>query len=146
MNVMEDTLAHIKLVDGLLEYVESQLVLRGAHHDSSKFESPEREMYEIWRPKLDSMNIDSPAYKEALAQMGEGLKHHYQENCHHPEHFADGIAGMTLIDVIEMVCDWKAAAARKDEKVNMEWASKRFGIPPDSQLYHIIENTLLDWE
>lgn len=144
MNVIGDTQRHIALVAYYLESVAEQLQHRADRHDRSKLESPEREMYEVWRPKLDTMSIESAEYKEALKQMGEGLKHHYENNRHHPEHFENGIAEMTLIDVVEMVCDWKAAAARKNETVNMEWASKRFNIPPDSQLYRIIENTIAD--
>lgn len=142
MNVLEDTHRHIALVAHYLEWIAEQIQHRADMHDRSKFKSPEREMYEVWRPRLDSMSIESEEYKEALKQMGEGLAHHYQANRHHPEHFESGIAGMNLIDVIEMVFDWKAAAARKGDTVNMEWASKRFNIPPDSQLYHIIENTV----
>lgn len=144
MNVIEDTLTHILRVQSLLYRIALEINQRGLEHDASKLKSPEREMYEIFRPKLDSIDIQSVEYKEVLKQMGEGLKHHYQANRHHPEHFEDGIAGMTLIDVVEMVCDWKAAAERKGQAVNMAWASERFHIPPDSQLYRIIENTVAE--
>jgi hypothetical protein len=140
MNVEEDTKRHIERVRSLLCWCASELEVRADLHDASKLRSPEREMYEVWRPKLDSMNINSPEYQEALKQMGEGLTHHYQENRHHPEHFSEGLAGMTLVDVLEMVCDWKAAAERKGQAVDMEWASRRFGF--EAELYCIIENTV----
>jgi len=44
--------------------------------------------------------------------MGVGLQHHYENNSHHPEHFVNGITGMSLLDLLEMLCDWKAASLR----------------------------------
>ncbi len=74
--------------------------------------------------------------------MGPALKHHYENNEHHPEFHKDGINGMTLIDLIEMLCDWKASSERhengdifKSLKINTE----RFQISP--QLLSILENT-----
>lgn len=142
MNVFEDTLKHIDLVRLLLKTFARQLQKRGDEHDLSKLESPEREMYKIFRPKLDTLDIQSAEYKQSLAEMGEGLRHHYAENRHHPEHFANGIRGMNLIDLCEMVCDWSAAASRKGQKVNMAWASQRFGIDKDDMLYAVIANTI----
>lgn len=142
MNVTEDTLKHIDLVRSKLCFVAHEIYNRAMYHDASKLEPPEREMFEMWRPKLDSMDIESDEYKNALAQMGDGLKHHYSANRHHPEHFENGVGGMNLIDVIEMVCDWDAAAQRKGDRVNMRWASKRFGISESENLYKIIKNTL----
>lgn len=142
MNVREDTLEHTRLVEGLIRNVAAELDMHGSVHDASKFESPEREMYEIYRPRLDSEVLGSEENKHTLQEMGEGLRHHYRENRHHPEYFENGIAGMNLIDLTEMVCDWMAAAARKGQSVNMEWASKRFGIASGSLLYSIIQNTV----
>lgn len=142
MDVEQDTQLHISAVGAFLTKVRGEIRERARQHDASKLESPEKEMYEVWRPRLDSMDIESQEYKEALAQMGDGLKHHYAVNRHHPEHFENGVYEMNLIDIIEMVCDWKAAAARKGESVNMAWAANRFTIVEGSQLYCIIKNTL----
>jgi hypothetical protein len=46
--------------------------------------------------------------------MGIALDHHYKTNRHHPEHFENGIMGMTVIDLCEMLADWKAATLRHD--------------------------------
>jgi hypothetical protein len=62
--------------------------------------------------------------------MGEALKHHYAANSHHPEHYENGIAGMSLLDLIEMVCDWKAATERHadgDLLRSIEQNQDRFG-------------------
>jgi hypothetical protein len=37
--------------------------------------------------------------------MAPALKHHYENNRHHPEHFKNNIDDMNLIDLIEMLCD-----------------------------------------
>lgn len=136
-----DTKKHIAFVARLLDDMATAICARGIHHDESKLQSPEKEMYDAYRPRLDALDIQGAEYKEALKEMGNALQHHYQENRHHPEHFENGINGMTLIDLIEMVCDWSAAAKRKDPngKINTQWARDRFGI--DDQLASIIENT-----
>ena len=51
-----------------------------------------------------STNIDTK-FKPAI-------DHHYANNRHHPEHWPNGINDMTLMDLIEMLADWKAATAR----------------------------------
>jgi hypothetical protein len=145
MNVQEDTKKHTELVAMFLSEFTRELDARGKAHDASKFESPEKEMFEIWKPRLDTLDIQSDEYKAALVGMGDALKHHYAANRHHPEHFENGIAGMNLIDLVEMICDWRAAAARTGKAVDMDWASKRFGIEKDSLLYRIVANTVGEW-
>ena len=44
--------------------------------------------------------------------MGPALQHHYEDNCHHPEHYRNGIHDMNMVDLIEMLCDWRAAIKR----------------------------------
>ena len=144
MNVMEDTQQHIDWVEKLLLKVAAHITMRAGDHDKSKLETPEKEMYETWRPKLDAISVESAEYRDALVKMGPALNHHYEVNRHHPEHFENGIAGMNLIDLLEMTCDWVAAAGRSGKKVNPEWAQKRFGI--ESQLLSVIMNTIGEFE
>ncbi len=61
--------------------------------------------------------------------MGKGLEHHYGNNSHHPEFYENGIKGMNLIDLVEMLCDWKAATLRHingDLLKSIEQNQKRF--------------------
>lgn len=109
-------------------------------HDASKLQEPEKPMFDEWTPRLRELEFGSDEYKAALSKMGEALKHHYENNRHHPEHFENGVNGMNLLDVIEMVCDWRAAADFKGQDVNMEYLTKRFGL--SEQLVSIIGNTL----
>jgi hypothetical protein len=74
--------------------------------------------------------------------MGDGLAHHDATNRHHPEHFPNGANGMTLVDLIEMLADWKAATERGrdgDLAQTLEIHRERFGLAP--QLMDILSNT-----
>lgn len=107
-----DTYAHIAEVRGRLLNVAVMLIRRAHEHDASKLVSPEVEVFDEFTPKLKGSTYGSDEYREFLAGMGEGLRHHYAHNRHHPEHHAEGVAGMNLLDVIEMLADWKAATLR----------------------------------
>jgi hypothetical protein len=108
-----DTHEHIGVVRGLLLDVVRDLLARAHVHDQSKLESPEVEVFDEYTPKLKDSTYGSAEYKEFLVGMGEGLRHHYAVNSHHPEHYDHhGIHGMDLLDLIEMLCDWKAATMR----------------------------------
>ena len=77
--------------------------------------------------------------------MGDALKHHYEVNSHHPEHYDNGVAGMSLLDVMEMFCDWRAAAQRHSDgtfKKSLVINQERFAI--SDQLASIFENTRLE--
>lgn len=187
----KDTTEHIKRVQELLSVAIDKTFARRRAHDQSKLESPEKEAFDEFTPKLKKSTYGSEEYKEFLAQMKPALDHHYANNSHHPEHYrwhcsicctsfsakqyedapqgpndsgkrycprccsngmiyeADledrpdlGINGMTLLDLIEMLCDWKAAGERHADgsmerslMVNQE----RFHI--GEQLQSILENT-----
>ena len=121
---MEDqrpkTLEHIKEVRAKINHVVYRLGLRADQHDKSKLESPEREIFDEYTPKLRDTTYGSDEYKTYLKEMKVALDHHYANNRHHPEHFKnmqDGgkwepLKHMDLIDIIEMLCDWKAATMR----------------------------------
>lgn len=110
-----ETHEHIAQVRGLLMGVAHDLEMRAHVHDRSKLEDPELSMFDVYRIKLDEVEHDSPEYRQHLKEMGEALEHHYRENRHHPEHFENGIEGMNLIDLIEMLCDWLAASRRQGD-------------------------------
>jgi len=141
----KDTFEHIARVRYLLRVVEANLVRRQYAHDLSKLEEPEKSVFDEMTPKLKRSTYGSDEYKSFLARMKPALDHHYANNSHHPEHYPNGVSGMSLLDLIEMLCDWKAAGERhadgsmtKSLQVNQE----RFGI--GSQLQQILENTALE--
>ena len=107
-----DTYAHITEVRERLLAVACALIERAHAHDASKLEEPELGVFNEYTPKLADSTYGSDEYKAFLEGMGEGLKHHYAVNDHHPEHFAGGVEDMNLVQVIEMLADWKAATLR----------------------------------
>ena len=144
----QDTLDHIRKVCARLDEIGMQLVQRGLVHDASKLQDPEKSGYDQLTIKLKDLVYGSDAYKQALAEARPVIAHHYEHNSHHPEHYENGIAGMSLLDVIEMLCDWKAASERTKQGSIMQSLGvnrERFGI--SDQLYSIIENTVkeLGW-
>lgn len=143
-----DTITHIENVMDLLEKIVINLENRSARHDDSKLNEPEKSMYDEFTPKLRGSTYGSDEYKGFLKDMGEALQHHYANNSHHPEHYPNGVNGMSLLDVIEMLADWKAAGMRHangDIQKSLEVNKERFGI--SDQLYEIIVNTVkeLNW-
>ena len=111
-------------------------------------ERPELDIFVEYTPKLANTTYGSDEYKEHLQGMRKGLKHHYKINSHHPEHYNNGINGMCLLDLIEMLSDWKAATERHadgDIIKSLEINKERFGI--SDQLYEVLLNTVekLKW-
>lgn len=138
-----DTLLHIKRVSELLSMAAGELLKRAAIHDDSKLESPEKELFDEFTPKLAGCTYGSDEYKAFLKELKVGLDHHYANNPHHPEHYENGICGMNLFDVIEMFFDWKAASERHangDILKSIEINKERFCM--SDQLVEIFKNTI----
>ena len=142
----KDTLSHKEKVKELMNKCIDDLVYRAENHDNSKLESPEKEYFDEYTPKLKDTTYGSDEYKKCLEGLKVALDHHYKTNSHHPEHYSNGIDGMTLVDLLELICDWKASSMRhadgdinKSIKINAE----RFGI--SEQLVNILENTVKEY-
>lgn len=137
-----DTAAHINRVRELIQDAENNLWNRSSAHDLSKLKEPEKSIFDTYTPKLKGCTYGSDEYKSHLAEMKVALDHHYAENSHHPEHYPNGIEGMSLLDLIEMLCDWKAAGERHADgsmEASLEKNRERFKI--SEQLQNILENT-----
>lgn len=172
MSAIDETRKHIGRVQGLLRDVWLDLQARALAHDASKLESPEAEVFEEFTGKLKGCTYGSDEYKEFLVAMNPALDHHYAHNSHHPEHygylecngcfkrfprdhggycdvcgysqfqFRPDIEGMSLLDVMEMLADWKAATERHadgDLAQSIEINQKRFGY--SDELKAILINT-----
>lgn len=138
----DDTISHIGAVRERLEQVKKLLTERQVAHDRSKLADPEKSVFDEFTPKLRDSTYGSETYKSFLAAMKPALDHHYAHNSHHPEHYAEGIKGMCLLDMIEMLADWKAATLRHadgDLARSIEINQKRFGY--SDELKQILINT-----
>lgn len=139
-----DTCAHIARVQELMRVCVAELKQRLQVHDASKLEPFEKSFFDEFTPKLKGLTYGSDEYKAMLAAMKPGLDHHYANNRHHPEFHADGIRGMTLLDLLEMFCDWKAATERHadgDLATSIDFNQRRFRYSDD--LRAIFINTAL---
>jgi len=142
MDSTKETLKHIKTVKLLCLWFANELMLRGIHHDQSKLESPEKEIFDEWTPKLSGVTYGSKEYKDMLKKMKPAIDHHQQNNKHHPEYHEGSINDMDLFDIVEMFLDWYAATLRhKDGHIynSIHINEKRFDL--DTQLSNIFHNT-----
>lgn len=138
-----ETVKHIHAVRENLYSIIKELDNRATLHDKSKLESPEQEIFGENYEALGKTEYGSPEYTDLLKKVQPALDHHYANNRHHPQHWPNGIDDMTLIDLIEMLCDWRAATARNKNgniRKSIEHNSERFKISP--QLTKIFENTV----
>lgn len=136
------TLQHSRRVDELLLQMTMLAQGRITKHDLSKMEEPELAIFDEYSPKLKDTTYGSDEYWEYLGHMEVALQHHYANNRHHPEHFITGVDGMTLIDLVEMLADWKAATERHadgDLERSLIIQQERFGLT--HQLVSILRNT-----
>lgn len=99
------TIDHIKKVQKKMEFFARCLYDRSMNHDSSKLKSPEILGWAAMdrEPKYP---YGSYLYYEKMARYKETFDHHYSVNRHHPEHYTDPNHQMTIIDLLEMLCDW----------------------------------------
>ena len=106
---------HIYNVRKLLNKFADVLKQKGETHDQSKLEEPE--VYGWAAMDLEPRyEYGSYEYYDKLRRFSEVFNHHYRVNSHHPEHFINPEYEMTLIDMIEMLCDW--FAYKQDVSIN----------------------------
>jgi len=142
-----ETIKHMKRVNQLLLLFAEDVMKRAAVHDQSKLEEPEKTAFDEFTPLLKNCTYGSDEYKSYLSKLNVALKHHYENNTHHPEHYENSISGMNLLDIIEMFFDWKAASERHadgniDRSISIN--QKRFEM--DEQIAAIFRNTVKLYE
>lgn len=148
LNFIQETQDHIKKVGYYLSLLIKQLVSRANTHDMSKIgNEKEHDIFKEFTPKLKSSTYGSTEYAEFLKEMKKALDSHYAGNNHHPEHYINGICGMSLIDLMEMICDWKAATLRHNDGNlirSIEQNQKRWGY--SDEIKQILLNTIVFFE
>lgn len=140
---IRDTKEHISQVREFMMQFTKELTERALIHDKSKLVSPEVEIFTEYTPKLKGSTYGSDEYRSFLEGMNVALKHHYENNSHHPEHYRNGIQDMNLFDIVEMFCDWHAATMRHDGGnliKSISFNKNRFKYSHD--LKRIFENTV----
>lgn len=143
---MMEAMKHIHRVRELLFLMIRELDDRARNHDQSKLESPEKEIFGEYTPELAKVEYGSDEYKALLEKVKPAIEHHYANNRHHTEYHKNGINDMTLIDLVEMLVDWKAATERLKNgniRKSIEINAQRYNIDP--QLTKIFENTVREY-
>jgi len=145
---VSDLQEHKMLVTNYLQKVISDLVDRAIHHDDSKLSDEEYPEYSSAFGEFKRNSFGSPGYKNAFASISNAWEHHSQSNRHHPEYYQNGICGMTLTDIIEMICDWKGSSEREGSTTSFDdgLAIQVLKLGIDSQLLQIIKNSIAELE
>lgn len=136
------TIEHIELVRKYIRFFTERLTDRGEKHDASKLTEEELPYFAEHTENLNKIEYGSEEYKAELEALKPALDHHYNSNRHHPEYHKNGIEDMNLIDILEMLCDWKASCERNKNGnllKSIEINSERFHI--NEQLTQILINT-----
>ncbi len=140
----EETKKHIEKVEYYISLCVKEMTKRAKEHDHDKIDDPtEKALFDEYTPKLKNCTYGSDEYKSYLQGLKKGLDIHYKNNRHHPEHFENGIRGMNLIDLLEMICDWKAASERHADGnvfTSIVLNQERFGY--SNELRDILRNTV----
>lgn len=137
-----ETQKHIETVRKYIRFMIDKIDMRGVKHDASKLDTPEVELFAEVTSKLAETTYGSEEYNAFLEKLKPALDHHYASNRHHPQHFVNGVTDMTLIDIIEMFCDWKASSLRQNDGnllKSIETNAERFNM--EGQLKQILMNT-----
>lgn len=143
MGCEKETLEHKQKVVHYINLIVKELLNRAECHDDTKLGPDELPLFSEFTPKLKDTPYSDPKYKEFLKGLGPALAHHYALNRHHPEHFPNGIRGMNLVDLVEMLCDWKASTLRqKDGNILKSIEDNKERFEYTKELQDIFENTI----
>lgn len=107
-----------------IQRITQELDRRALAHDLSKFGGDEFSGFARINKAAREHPYGSEEYRAGLRQEKPTIDLHYRRNSHHPEHHEVGgvnpaiprygevqprAAAMGFLDLIEMVCDWRAA-------------------------------------
>lgn len=143
-----ETYKHVKRVGHFINLFVKELIDRSEHHDDSKFQEPELSGFARNTSRLAEVQYGTQEYKDMLKspEIKATVEHHYSKNRHHTEHWPKGIEDMNLVDVLELLADWRAATERNKAgniRTSIEENSQKYNISP--QLRKILENTVRDF-
>jgi len=140
---IKETVKHVVMVRLFVDKITALLKLQVSNHDLSKLKEPEYDYFKKYTPLLRDSVFGSKEYNDFLEALKPALEHHYSVNRHHPQHHKNGIKDMNLVDLIEMICDWKASSMRHktgDIYKSLDINQKRFNY--SDELKSIFKNTL----
>ena len=131
-------LKHKGLVQKYLHTLSQELEVRAIAHDLSKLGIDEFNGFVAINRVAREHPYGSKEYKASLKD-NDVIDLHFSRNPHHPEYHDALVTDMGLLDIIEMVCDWKAACVTYGKTTLLEALEvqiERFGLTKE-QLYLI---------
>ena len=115
INLLRVYMSHCRFVRRGLDKIRTELSERAERHDDSKLFADEFGGFSRISAHARKHAYGSPEYRQGLKDEKSVINLHYQRNSHHPEYHGEprpmDIAAieMGFLDIIEMVCDWRAA-------------------------------------
>lgn len=100
--------AHRDLVRLGLLALSQDLERRSLAHDLSKLSPDEFAGFSRINRIAREHPFGSDEYRASMRLESETIRLHYSRNSHHPEHHPSP-KEMGFLDIVEMVCDWRAA-------------------------------------
>lgn len=144
---LELVLIHKEQIAMLLAKFAAELTYRAAIHDNSKFSPDEFNVHSDNVHHFNKYQFNTKEEQELRHRLSPASISHRKRNRHHPEYFENGIDGMNIIDLLEMICDWKSASTRvpgDSLRKGFPILKEKYNISP--QLLKILENTARDFK
>jgi len=138
---------HKFIVMKYINVIIRDLIIRAESHDDSKFSEEEFLLFVEATKEFAGHPYGSPENEAIRVKYKDVFARHYAKNRHHPEHFKDGIDEMDLVDILELLVDWKAASMReKDGSIekSLQLGAEKYKISP--QLVKILRNTVRNYK
>lgn len=154
LDAVHQNALHIRQVGTNLKEVCNDLFDRAIRHDESKWSKHEFPYIAEHGHKMKDVKFGTPEYAEQKKLLGSMIQHHNSLNRHHPEHFGvtsdkfSPVNNMCLMDIIEMLADWRAAAGRnKDGSLmnSINVCCEKYKISDQLKLVLINTATQLRW-
>jgi hypothetical protein len=144
-DITESIKKHIANVSIYASRLARMIEKRGKEHDISKLGTEEFDKWVQFTPELKKFTYGTKEYQDVLDTMKELTAIHHANNRHHVQHFKEqGIKGMNLVDLTEMICDWKAASERSNGgniRESLEKCQKQFNYSDDVK--QLLLNTVI---
>ena len=126
-----------------IQRITDELFGRAIKHDIDKLKEENFEVFYLAQKNFANVKFCSDGHKKAMESLKPAIDEHYKVAEHHPQHHENGVNGMTLIDMLEMLVDWKSANVAYCNGgtfiESMKSNKERFNI--DDQLFSVLVNT-----
>ena len=136
---LEKNKAHIAEFQQAIDTLTEKLKQRAKTHDASKLKEPELTQYTEAEEKLENFKPGSKSYLTFAQKHHIIFSEHFKKNPHHVEHFKNGFNDMTLLDLIDVLTDWRLDCGDEDWNKFVDDRKEFYGM--DNQVVSIFKNS-----